>query len=343
MERRELEQIKAKKGTDHYSFTARLDRHGKPFGERVSTRKTRAPPPTPITMNGNPPTQTWIHKTTKEGSHEYSSPQHTQNRQTKARETQRGRYLFPQRSQGQWRAKQMINPNGMCIPTMEEVMEDLHHVTRQYLSCPDPVEAAARRQRVLQGDSSGQMEETAVAIIAPETRRQALISQSMGDESNPNTPPPPIQNTLNQTLLLHAPSVTHNPKNREENNAEEGDSGLRPISRETESTPQRTIEGPAKLKSIVISPNVEQEEAPMMSQVPIEQLREEETLREFQNKVKRRVKRPLQARSTRNSPNILRGASSKKRRISQIQNSPARGVASPKRSNSASQKRANND
>lgn len=109
MERRELEQIKAKKGTDHYSFTARLDRHGKPFGERVSTRQTRAPPPTPITMNGNPPTQTWIHKTTKEGSHEYSSPQYTQNRQTKARETQRGRDLFPQRSQGQWRAKQTVD------------------------------------------------------------------------------------------------------------------------------------------------------------------------------------------------------------------------------------------
>lgn len=34
------------------------------------------------------------------------------------------------------------------IPTMEEVMEDLHQVTRQYLSCPDPVEAAARRQSV---------------------------------------------------------------------------------------------------------------------------------------------------------------------------------------------------
>ncbi|WZZ32695.1 hypothetical protein YC2023_016096 [Brassica napus] len=219
MERRELEQIKAKKGTDHYSFTARLDCHGKPFGERVSTRQTRAPPPTPITMNGNPPTQTWIHKTTKEGSHEYSSPQYTQNRQTKARETQRGRDLFPQRSQGQWRAKQtvdleekstkpveqqdqgsretvapetlQINPNGLCIPTMEEVMEDLHHVTRQYLSCPDPVEAEARRQRVLLGDASGQMEETAVAIIAAETRRQALLSQSMGDESNPNTPSPP--------------------------------------------------------------------------------------------------------------------------------------------------------
>ena len=84
-----------------------------------------------------------------------------------------------------------INPNGLCIPTMEEVMEDLHHVTRQYLSCPDPVEAEARRQRVLLGDASGQMEETAVAIIAAETRRQALLSQSMGDESNPNTPSPP--------------------------------------------------------------------------------------------------------------------------------------------------------
>lgn len=45
-------------------------------------------------------------------------------------------------------------------------MEDLHEATLQYLSCPDPNEAAARRQRVLLGDAKGQMEETAAGIVA---------------------------------------------------------------------------------------------------------------------------------------------------------------------------------
>lgn len=45
-------------------------------------------------------------------------------------------------------------------------MEELHEVTRQYLSCEDPIEAAARRQRVLISDAQGDMERTAAAIIS---------------------------------------------------------------------------------------------------------------------------------------------------------------------------------
>lgn len=48
----------------------------------------------------------------------------------------------------------------------EEVMNDLHDATLQYINCDDPVESAARRQRVLHGDALGEMEETAARIIA---------------------------------------------------------------------------------------------------------------------------------------------------------------------------------
>lgn len=56
------------------------------------------------------------------------------------------------------------------IPSTEEVMEELHEVTLQYLNCPDPKEAAARRQRVLISDAIGDMEEAASTITAAAIR-----------------------------------------------------------------------------------------------------------------------------------------------------------------------------
>ncbi|XP_056848815.1 uncharacterized protein LOC130498971 [Raphanus sativus] len=51
------------------------------------------------------------------------------------------------------------------IPTTEEVMEELRDATTQYLSCADPVERAARKQRVLQSELDGTVEATAANII----------------------------------------------------------------------------------------------------------------------------------------------------------------------------------
>ena len=50
--------------------------------------------------------------------------------------------------------------------TKESIMEDFQDVTKQYLCCTDPTEAAARKQRVLTGNASGSMEETADSILA---------------------------------------------------------------------------------------------------------------------------------------------------------------------------------
>ena len=56
------------------------------------------------------------------------------------------------------------------IPTMEAVMEELQEVTRQYVSCTDPVKAAARRQRVLTGDARREMEKAAMLSSSQQKR-----------------------------------------------------------------------------------------------------------------------------------------------------------------------------
>ncbi|CAN6851121.1 unnamed protein product [Brassica oleracea] len=224
---------------------------------------------------------------------------------------------------------------------MEEVMEDLHHVTRQYLSCPDPVEAAARRQRVSFVDASGQMEETAASIIAAETRRHALFSQSRGPH---NTPPPPLNQEFPlRDITLPAPTDNCSPMIEENAFAAGEDTEIDLRYREVDTTPRRESEGPTKLKSIVINPVLGPDEVPLIPQEPVEQVREDETLKDFQNKVKRRVRKPTLTRPSGNSPNILRGASSKKRKISQIKNSPARGAGPSKGPRSSAQKKATSD
>lgn len=46
------------------------------------------------------------------------------------------------------------------------VMDELREATLQYTNHPDPIESAARRQRVLDGEVHGLMEKTAASIIA---------------------------------------------------------------------------------------------------------------------------------------------------------------------------------
>ncbi|CAF1921170.1 unnamed protein product [Brassica oleracea] len=60
--------------------------------------------------------------------------------------------------------------------TEEQVMQELHEVILQYLCCADPVEAAARRQRVLESDAEGLMETTAASIVAASTEQRRSLS-----------------------------------------------------------------------------------------------------------------------------------------------------------------------
>lgn len=342
------------KDHDSYQFKARVDRHGNPFGDRVSTKQTRIPPPVNATRGREADSQNWRSTPAREDTN-YSSPPYTQNRQISVRVPQRAKDLFPQRTQEVWRPKLVPAPEDptnhaqklrlkanqniiitqqteeMGAQTREEILEDLHHVTRQYLSCSDPVEAAARKQRVMLSDARGDMDTTVAAIMAGDTSRRQLPLQPSGMGSNPVTPPP-IQSYPFQEPLLPEPPSLYSPQIREEEDAADevqyNDADL---------TPKATKGGSAKLKSIIISPSSPQVEEQQTLQETIQATDKEETLQEFQNKVKRNAKRSQQGRSPRASPNILRGASSKKRKLSQLQNSPARG-GEPSRGNMAGKK-----
>lgn len=199
-------------------------------------------------------------------------------------------------------------------------MEELHEVTRQYLSCSNPVEAAARRQRVLYGDANGQMEDTARAIIHSAKNRQSLSNLVRGSESNPVTPPPLQGPYFQPLLLLDTAGYTPPDRTEVEPIVELPYSDVEPV-RELNSPINHRGE-PARMKSIIISPQAEENTTQSRSQAANTTQEEEETLQEFQNKIKRKLARQTRPRSPRSSPNILRGTNSKKRRISQLPNSP---------------------
>ncbi|KAL0670918.1 hypothetical protein Bca4012_033622 [Brassica carinata] len=152
-------------------FNYRIDRHERNFGERVSTRHTRNPPP--VTL----------------------PPPYTKGRRHHPYESTHRRPLFPQKEGRVWRQKtypaeeqevnspvtylrrQAVESNlqqengeiaviGNQSQTREQILQDIDKATQLYLSCDDPTEAAARRLRVLAGDASGQVEETVTTMLA---------------------------------------------------------------------------------------------------------------------------------------------------------------------------------
>lgn len=347
-----------KGGSSYHPFQERVDRHGNAFGERISTKQTRNPPPETNTITLDNSNLTWRQKAAQENGKIYSSPAYVKERDQAARSIRRGRDLFPQRSTSQWRPKrsgeQEVNSTLAPAPaepnreqnapknnaqmgthkerlaTVEEVMEDLHEVTRQYLNCTDPIEAAARRQRVLYSDASGLMEETAARIVASSSNQHNLPVAEGALNSNPNTPPP-IQEKPSQEFLFPDPSLIRSPQGGED---VEEDIGMDPyysdISPRTEAALlNKRKENAARIRSLIVSASMEPRVSRGLSQrppaKPQAEEEKEETLQEFQNKVRRGTSRSSKRRSPRSSPNVLLGASLKKRRLSQIQNSPNRG------------------
>ncbi|KAG5397909.1 hypothetical protein IGI04_019723 [Brassica rapa subsp. trilocularis] len=86
----------------------------------------------------------------------------------------------------------------------EEIMTDLHEVTRQYVNVADPVEREARRQRVLEGESNNMMAERAAAMLA-----QALKDKGQEQEARQgaatNQALPEADSHLEQNELLLGP------------------------------------------------------------------------------------------------------------------------------------------
>ncbi|KAL0774670.1 hypothetical protein Bca101_039822 [Brassica carinata] len=166
-------------------FNYRIDRHERNFGERVSTRHTRNPPPVRDHFVELP-----LHQ--RKGREDIGKQI---GRRHHPYESTHRRPLFPQKEGRVWRQKtypaeeqevnspvtylrrQAVESNlqqengeiaviGNQSQTREQILQDIDKATQLYLSCDDPTEAAARRLRVLAGDASGQVEETVTTMLA---------------------------------------------------------------------------------------------------------------------------------------------------------------------------------
>ncbi|KAH0880725.1 hypothetical protein HID58_068119 [Brassica napus] len=278
----------------HHTFQERVDRHENIFGE---PKAPSAPDNSKASWNGNPD---------QERPHIYGSPSYARRRENLNRTSQNGRDLFLQRSLGQWRPKQVTisetapkpphvqagppsheltvvaqvqQPSGdVRAVTREAVMEDSHEVTRQYLSCADPVEAAVRKHR----------------------RQQQF-----------NPPPPPglCKVSLAKVTQLHSPLCRTShlmssclPTRRL----------FSVLSREKRKV-RVWSPAPATMLILLTTPHSEVGAKKIKSIIsPLVQQKDNKILQDFQNRVSRRVSRTSSRRSPRENPNILRGASSKK-------------------------------
>lgn len=197
-------------------------------------------------------------------------------------------------------------------PPREQIMQELQEVTQQYLSCADPVEAAARRLRVLAGDAEGLMEKTANSILAAtEEQRRPLSPWERGIKS---VSPPGID--IDEAMQPSDVEVTPPPAPRN------SDPHFVDLASPASLTATPTQNGPTRLQSVIVSPVCPQiAEAESVQETDL-LADDNETLQSFQRKAKSKDSKLPRMRSPRQTPNILRGASSKKRKLSQIHRSP---------------------
>ncbi|KAF2611947.1 hypothetical protein F2Q70_00013574 [Brassica cretica] len=241
-------------------YQQRVDRHGKPFGDRVSTATFRPTGPKNKIAPRLPLVDDSSREQLREGDEkEYTSPPYTRRRlnnhgKAQERETHSTRHhgspimqwraksplINPtdkgQRSEThqvgnsrdtqQWRARSPIlaqevtppsapfqpprssvgrNLNVLdfppipAVPSREEVMEEIREVTLQYISCPDPVESAARKQRVLLSELDGTVDETATRIIQASTSAAMIQQERLLEPTVQLSPPRETETALSGT------------------------------------------------------------------------------------------------------------------------------------------------
>lgn len=201
----------------------------------------------------------------------------------------------------------------------EAIVEEIQEATQQYLNCGDPVEAAARRQRVHFGEANGDVDEAATRILAANQYYKSLQQQHNFSISNPATPPPrQDEHLVMDRSISYASPIGEKATNGNATNSVEV---ISPV----DTSPVINGRTPAvRLRSVIVSPTAEGEKETDLVGANVSETEEvpadDETLIECQNNIRRQAKR----KPVRNSPNILRGTSSKKRLMSQIQNSPRR-------------------
>lgn len=210
------------------AFHQRVDRHGNPFGQRAATYQTRAPPlknkitpsmeredsrrvlqehaPTEISphysVRRTGPTREHLNRHSRSPIEQWRVKEHRSDRNLPKERT-------PERSPGQIRPplernldkEDFLPLQAAVLPpprTTEQVMEELREVTYRYANVADPVESAARRQRILDGEALNLMEQTAAGIVAREQEvcqaylatcgMEPAIDNGMEHEADPADP-----------------------------------------------------------------------------------------------------------------------------------------------------------
>lgn len=227
------------------AFHRRVDRHGNPFGARATTYLSRAPP---LRNKITPPTETEaprqrrLEKSPPHRQTSGTSPQYSVRRPEQSRgHLNRTPCSTPDQ---QWRPKEpqledigareptpdfsraplernldkedFPPPQPIILPPIRsthEIMEELREVTYQYTNCADPVESAARRQRVLDGETHDMMAKTAAAMVETEQECQQAYLAALGTAVVPENLIDTEQNETNP-LELSQPAQSHKRRGR---------------------------------------------------------------------------------------------------------------------------------
>ncbi|CAN6975658.1 unnamed protein product, partial [Brassica rapa subsp. trilocularis] len=274
------------------TFHERVDRHGNIFGARVATKQTRRNmlKKVPFPQRG---LSEWRVKPTE------AAPS-SDHRVSPGRMSLQNPVL--QNTQG--KAPQEANKE----QTEAQILNELNEATLLYLSCPDPTEAAAMRQRVLAGDAMGQTQER-VAILAGdaeglmEKTAEAILARS-AEQRRPLSPwergiksvsPPGID--FDVAMQPSDIEDTPLPAMRRATPHQDVDSLL-----------ERQVQSPndginsGRLKSIIVTPTEVRSEEQEEAREVVEIADDKENLLQFQSKKKKRSSNSIILRI---SPDIL--------------------------------------
>lgn len=270
------------------------------------------------------------------------------------------RSLFPNKEESFWRAKRLPSPlastadppqtrehpnvlpapnqqqivsgeetQNKSIPTTENVMEELREATALYLSCPDPTEAAARRHRVLQGDSEELLARTAAGIIAAAEGRLVPYDPVSEREKDQHIPTQEevmkeLQNVTLQYLSSNDPIENAARRQR----VIQGDS-----TGQMEEAARRIIEAATPPATILPPPPAIT--SPSRGQAPSADLGDSENIgitgNMPSNQTGRTRAKPARLNSYITSPGALKGACSRKRNLTSTHKSPANSQSNRRR------------
>ncbi|WZZ54867.1 hypothetical protein YC2023_054974 [Brassica napus] len=317
-------------------FNYRIDRHERNFGERVSTRHTRNPPPVRDHFVELP-----LHQ--RKGREDigkqigYSSPppppltlkgeDTTQEQEVNSPVT----YLRRQAVESNLQQENgEIAVIGNQSQTREQILQDIDKATQLYLSCDDPTEAAARRLRVLAGDASGQVEETVTTMLAGSDPQadDSHKTHPLGTSSQVQSRDLIMEELQNVTLqYLSCADPAEAAARRLRVLAGDAQGQMEEVAADilAANTPQAAAGiGMVEQRDVIVTPirDNDQTKTTQNDQPQEELMQRSESDGDIPPRRRRIV--PARFRSPTVSSSILRGASSKKRNLTGKMNSPAR-------------------